>query len=82
MNGFEWALARLKEGKAVARQGWGDAQAHPRKRIVLVPAFGLELSYLQLAYPIGHARYPQGCLAPWTPTRCDLLEDDWVEVTP
>lgn len=81
--GFEVALAKLKEHKKVRRLGWGDSLEASRinqKFIGLVPEDSLKTSYLAIVYPFGHKKYPKGLVSPWTPTRCDLLEEDWYEI--
>jgi hypothetical protein len=74
---FEWALWLCKQGRAIARKGWGDSDQETRKYIVLVEPEGIRTSYLALVYVPGHKKYPEGLVSPWTPTRCDLLEGDW-----
>ena len=74
---YEWAHALIRQGEKLRRRGWGDRDKFHRKWIALIPENGSTLSYLAICYPEGHYREPHGCIAPWTPTRCDLLTDDW-----
>ena len=64
--GFEIAFKWFKDGHRISRKGWKGR----RKWIELAPAAGKHLSYLCLVYE-------DGTKSPWTPTRCDLLEEDW-----
>jgi hypothetical protein len=64
--GFEDALRFLKDGQAMAREDWRRARC---VRLVS-PKEPPALSYLEI-------EMSDGSRAPWTPTRCDLLETDW-----
>lgn len=66
MTGFEHALRELRLGITWRRAVWKKG-----KVIVLHPgtAAGM-MSFIALLLP-------GGGFAPWTPTRCDLLEQDW-----
>jgi len=83
--GFEVALKKLKEGKAVAREAWGDFGKPEAKYILLMgesyeQTLNITLSsFLAIIYPI-RSKYKDGLISPWTPTRCDLLEEDWYEI--
>lgn len=63
---FSWALHLIKQGGRATRLGW---RGRP-KWIALQPSDGRSVSYLEL-------RYTDGTRSPWTPTRCDMLEEDW-----
>lgn len=67
MTGFEHALKEIKCGVPWRRMAWKRGKA-----VVLYPAHSLHktMSYIALMMPDGQR-------APWTPTRCDLLESDW-----
>jgi hypothetical protein len=63
---FEYALNRIKSGDSCLRRAWKHG-----KWIRLKVATAESMSYIALEYLDGRS-------APWTPTRCDLLENDWV----
>lgn len=65
LSTFSVALDLMKLGDACFRTAW-----KPGKSIRIVNPDKPALSYLALLYEDGRQ-------APWTPTRCDLLEDDW-----
>lgn len=67
MTGFEYALPEIKLGIPWRRMAW-----KPGKAIVLHPG-----SSLHKLMPFIALMLPNGQRAPWTPTRCDLLERDW-----
>ena len=77
LTNFEEALTAVKQGKRAYRQAWGDSDKDFRKCIVLITPEEPYTSFLAISYPQGHDKYPQGLVSPWTPTRCDLLEEDW-----
>lgn len=64
---FSDALARVKEGFYMHRLAW-----KPNKFVRIRQPLEGSLDYLELAYVDGRR-------TPWTPTRCDLMEDDWCE---
>jgi hypothetical protein len=68
---FGDALRAMKAGATATRVAW-----RPNKRVGMrTPDSGsTTLSYLELTYDDGRR-------SPWTPTRCDLLETDWI-ITP
>jgi hypothetical protein len=82
MEGFDWALRMLKMGYRVRRAGWRDAANPHGKWVELDQGDAGTMSHLVIRYPEGHPRYPGGATAPWTPTRCDLLESDWMMANP
>lgn len=79
-DGFAWALEAMRHGARVARIGWNGRDMWLR---IVGPADG---------DPSRHPCYPvrafvqlkdaQGWLVPWQPSQADLLERDWIEVTP
>jgi hypothetical protein len=73
--GFEHALWLVKAGHKVSREGWNRRNT---KFLRLRPPSNGTVSYIELVYLPGE-RYPEGITAPWSPTRCDLLEDDWYQ---
>lgn len=76
MTDFGTALAQLKAGRAIARQGW------PRKDIavVIIPGLTIETT--------GHKCTPYFALGtddvsvPWTPSFIDVVADDWTVIEP
>lgn len=85
---FGPALALLKAGRRVAREGWNGKGMF----LFLVPGsrFAVNRPPLLGIYPEGtvidyHAhidmRTAQGYVVPWLASQADLLADDWIEVT-
>lgn len=71
MTGFEHALPQIRHGVAWRRMAWKRD-----KWLVFVPATMEMKSFIALHYTDGRLS-PN---APWTPTRCDLMEMDWERV--
>ncbi|WP_296585716.1 DUF2829 domain-containing protein [Xanthobacter sp.] len=86
---FGDALALLKSGKRVAREGWngkgmflflvpGSTFAVNREPLLSIMGEGTEVQY--------HAhidmKTAQGYVVPWLASQSDLLSDDWVLVAP
>lgn len=71
MTDFENALSELKQGKPIARKTW-------LKKGIWVDLEKSDIAYLQLNFPLGHTYHPEGGNAPWTPTHCDILANDWL----
>lgn len=78
MMGFEGALDAMKRGARVMRYGWSEKkgarlaiQRPSGSRGTMSPPFTLPYIYIE---------YPDGGVAPWTPSPTDLLADDWVEL--
>ena len=65
---FGWALGLLKQGRAVARRGWGDAY------IYLKPEWNEFSPYF--VFKRKNGRFLFG----WTAPVSDMLADDWEEV--
>lgn len=66
MTGFEHALPEIRRGIGWRRMTW-----KPGKHIgIYQPPAGDMMSFIAIIMP-------DGSFAPWTPTRCDLLERDW-----
>lgn len=70
VSSYSAALAAMRLGAACRRQAW-----KPGKTVRIVAPQAPALSYLALVYDDGRQ-------APWTPTRCDQLEDDWLIAQP
>lgn len=71
--GFEWALQRLKEGEAVAREGWNGkgmwiALQTPDENSKMT------LPYIYMSTVIRD-------LVPWLASQTDLLSEDWQVVS-
>jgi hypothetical protein len=71
LRGFEGALVGIKGHERWRRSGW-------RKGSYVYLEYGLRGQYESFIAVHTH----DGRFAPWTPSRCDLLERDWEEVTP
>lgn len=69
-SSYSVALAAMKLGASCRRQAW-----KPGKTVRLMTPQAPALSYLAIVYDDGRQ-------APWTPTRCDQLEDDWLIAQP
>lgn len=72
---FGEALAALKDGAAVQRDGWNGAGLklrlqHPDANSKMT------LPYVYLEYPASSLRTP-GARVPWTPSQADMLAGDW-----
>jgi hypothetical protein len=86
---FSDALAFVKQGKRVARQGWNGKGMF----IFLVPGSTFSVSRPPLLgiYPLGTSivyrshidmRTVDGSIVPWIASQTDLLAADWVVVPP
>ena len=84
--GFGEALAKLKEGKRVARLGWNGKDMF----VFLVPGstFAVNRAPLLGIYPEGTVidyhphidmKTAQGYVVPWLASQADLLADDWCD---
>lgn len=74
---FGDALAALKQGKRVARDGWNGknmwlALQEPDQHSKMT------LPYIYIEYPEGHPAYPSGSRVPWLASQTDMLREDWV----
>ena len=74
---FGDALAALKQGKKVARDGWNGkgmwlALQTPDQHSKMT------LPYIYIEYPEGHPAYPSGSRVPWLASQTDMLREDWV----
>ena len=66
---FGEALKRLKEGKSVARRGWGQHLT------LQVPDENSKMSL-----PYIYIQTVQAKLVPWLASQTDLLANDWCEI--
>lgn len=73
LHSFSAALYLCKRGARMARQGWSKRNI---KWVEIVSVEQMNCTFPALVYPPG-SMYPEGIIAPWTPTRCDMMEDDW-----
>lgn len=66
---FGWALARLREGQRVTRDGWNGRGQY------------LELqtpdANSKMTLPYVYIRTVQGDLVPWLASQTDMLATDW-----
>lgn len=76
---FGFALNLLKSGKAVFRAGWHGVQLGKVMYIKLqVPDEHSKMNHSYIYMTSGKVGEPH-TLAPWIPSQCDVLENDWVE---
>lgn len=86
---FRDALAHLKQGRLVAREGWngkamfiylvpGSTFEVSRAPLLGIFAEGTKLQYL----PHIDMRTATGACVPWLASQTDILAEDWVLVTP
>lgn len=69
---FEEALKHIKNGCRVARSGWnGKGMWAALQR----PDAGSKMTL-----PYIYMKTAKGEYAPWTPTQCDIMAEDWVIV--
>lgn len=75
---FGEALAELKAGKRVARDGWNGKGMYIEMQ---VPDLGSKMNvpYLYLVTPHGPSDKPL-TLVPWLASQTDLLANDWKQV--
>lgn len=71
---FSDALAAVKEGKKVAREGWNG------KGLVVSAQFPDENSKMGNPYLYIDATALGGKLNPWVPSQTDLFAEDWFVV--
>lgn len=75
---FEQALAGIKLGELWSREGF-----HGRKKWIKLwhEEFkpGLYVDNVLLSHLV--LEYEDGRITPWTPTRCDILENDWYKLS-
>jgi hypothetical protein len=73
---FGEALALLKKGKAVYRNGWNGKGMW---LMLQTPDAGskMTLPYIYIEYPKGHPAYPNGSRVPWLASQTDILANDW-----
>lgn len=66
---FEEALKHVKNGYRVARNGWNS------KGMWIAMQIPDKNSFMTLPYI--YIKTTSGQRAPWTPTQCDILAEDW-----
>lgn len=86
---FGEAIRRLREGKAVSREGWNgkkmfiylvDAAAYPARSGVAKTAWGEDALVPYRAYIA--MKTVTGEVVPWLASQSDVLETDWFFLTP
>ena len=70
------AVALLKAGEKVARQGW-NGKGMWLKLQVPDEHSKMTLPYVYIEYPSAHPAYPLGSRVPWLASQTDLLAEDW-----
>lgn len=76
---FGRAIALLKAGKRVARQGWNGKGMWLELQVPDQHS-KMTLPYLYLNYPVGSPPYPEGARVPWLASQTDVLAEDWAVV--
>lgn len=76
-----WAIAMLRGGNTVRRQGWNGKGMWLKLQM---PDEGshMTLPYIYIEYPEGHVAYPFGSRVPWLASQTDILATDWEAFTP
>lgn len=72
---FGDAIAALKEGKRLARQGWNGKGMWLELQIPDAKS-KMTLPYIFLNYP-SSLTYPIGARVPWLASQTDVLSEDW-----
>lgn len=76
---FGQAIALLKLGKKVARQGWNGKGLWLELQVPDARS-KMTLPYIFMSYPTDAVNTP-GARVPWLASQTDVLAEDWVEVT-
>jgi hypothetical protein len=66
---FEEALKHIKNGQRVARSGWNGKG--------MWAALQTPDPLSKMTLPYIYMKAANGGYAPWTPTQCDILAEDW-----
>ncbi len=66
---FGWALAELKAGRRVAREGWNGKGQYIELQ---VPD-----EHSKMTVPYTYIHTVQGDLVPWVPSQTDQFAEDW-----
>ena len=74
---FGDALAALKQGKRVAREGWNGKGMWLALQVPDEHS-KMTLPYIYIEYPEGHPAYPKGSRVPWLASQTDMLAEDWL----
>ena len=74
---FGDAIAALKQGKRVAREGWNGKGMWLALQVPDEHS-KMTLPYIYIEYPEGHPAYPKGSLVPWLASQTDTLAEDWL----
>jgi hypothetical protein len=77
---FSIALALLKQGHSITREGWNGKGLSLRLQNPDASS-KMTLPYVYLEYPMGGV-YPTGARVPWLASQTDLLANDWVVIAP
>lgn len=75
---FSIALALLKQGHSITREGWNGKGLSLRLQNPDANS-KMTLPYVYLEYPVGGV-YPKGARVPWLASQTDLLANDWVVI--
>jgi len=66
---FDEALKHIKNGHRVARTGWNTKG--------MWAALQRPSTFSKMTLPYIYMKTAKGDYAPWTPTQCDILAEDW-----
>jgi hypothetical protein len=84
---FGWALANLRDGQRLAREGWNAAgqwvvlqRGYPDGIKInqnTADATGIKAGTVKIFRPYLMLHTAQGDFVPWAPTVSDVLAEDW-----
>lgn len=75
-HSFSTALAALKAGNFIQRNGWNGSGLMVKMQVPDEHS-KMSLPYLYIEYPADHAVTP-GARCPWMASQTDILADDWI----
>ena len=80
MFDFSIALAHLRNGRKVAREGW-NRKGQWLMLTITPPTTSIEVDGKRFAFaPYVQLKNAEGEMVPWQPSQDDMLADDWMIV--
>ena len=80
MFDFSIALAHLRNGRKVAREGW-NRKGQWVMLTITPPTTSIEVDGKRFAFaPYVQLKNAEGEMVPWQPSQGDMLADDWMIV--